>query len=217
VEQLMAVHRDNPLTPQAAPALAPLVNSQEFDPLEAELKALFIQQFETFIRPTERAINTSGMPHLGPFSQVEQAVKAEGLALVRRTNADEAAMRYVFKAWRAGNPKRGLHMLRIYLQMLWPNGWVVEQMWQDKAQPYPTALVNHDAGNHYLTSRVAVTISGVASDGSDVAIVTPALRSVMPARLLLQVTVAQVLSSEIGMATILHSLTSYRSFTGSCI
>lgn len=213
----MAIDRANPLTPQDEPALAPLVNSYEADQIETELKAMFIDLFNTYIRPTERLVNTAGTPHLGPFSQVEQAVKAEGLALVRRSNADEEAMRYVFKSWRARNPKRGLHMLRVYLQMLWPNSWTMDQMWQDTGVAYPTALVPADGGHHFLTSRLNVTVSNSYSDGSDVATVAPALRSAIPARMLLKVTVKQQLSSELGLAPVLYSMTSFQSYTGNFV
>jgi hypothetical protein len=209
----MADHRANPLTPQDDPALAPLVNSHEDNEIEAGLKALFISLYETYIRPVEREINTLGTPHLGPMSQVERATKAEGLALVRRSASDDAAMRYVFQAWRARNPKRGLHMLRAYLQMLWPNSWTAYQMWQSKAAPYPTALSNSDGGNHYLTSRVHVMVSSASSDGSDVAIVAPALRSVLPARMLLELTVAEILGSGLGMGAA-YTATAYTEFNG---
>lgn len=209
----MVEHRANPLTPQDDPALAPLVNSHEADEIEAELKALFISLYETYIRPVEREINTLGTPHLGPMSQVERATKAEGLALVRRSASDDDVMRYVFRAWKARNPKRGLHMLRAYLQMLWPNSWTAYQMWQDKTAPYPTALSTTDGGHHYLTSRVHVTVSSASSDGSDVAIVAPALRSVLPARMLLELTVAEILGSGLGMGAA-YTATTYTEFNG---
>jgi hypothetical protein len=180
----MAVHRTDPLTAQDEVDLAPLRNSHEASELEAELKGLFIAMLDAFVRPGEREINTLGTPHLGPFSQVEQGVKNEGLALYRR--ADEDAMRYLFRSWRARNPKRGLHMLRTYLQVLWPGGWAVEQMYQEKAEPYPEALWAQPAADRYRTSRVRVGIESPDTTGDDVLAAVPALRSVVPARILLE-------------------------------
>lgn len=184
----MARKRRNVLTVQDAVELAPLVKSHESDAVEAELKALFKLMFDAKIRPAERETNSAGTPHLGTFEQIERAVKSEGLALQRRGGED--AMRYLFRAWRARNPKRGLHMLRAYLQLLWPNGWTMDQMWQDHEAPYPTLSLT-DGGHHYLTSRVNVQISSALSDGSDVAAAAPSLRSVMAAKYLLYVTLKQ--------------------------
>lgn len=221
----MALHRDNPLTAQDTRALAPLANSHEADQLEADLKALFIQLFEERIRPAAKRVGTSGAPHLGPFEQIEQAVKAEGLSLVRKE--DEAPMRYAFKAWRARNPKRGLHMLRIYLQMLWPNGWKAEQLWMPAGGTYPTDAVSKDtyaashggadvsqAAGYFLTSRVNVEISGSATDGSDVLQVAGAMRSVIPARMVLYVTVVQRSEASIGMAPVYYVGCYQQSFEG---
>lgn len=190
------------LEPQERPALQPLVNSHEADQVEAELKALFIRLFEQHIRPSERRVFTLGAPHLGPFDQVEQAVKAEGLALIRQ--GEPEAMRTIFKAWRGLNPKRGLHMLRLYLQLMWPNSWTMNQMWQLKTGTYPNELSPTDGGNHFLTSRVAVKINANITDGADVAAVLPAMRSVLPARLLLGVTIEQIMESSVGLANGLY-------------
>jgi hypothetical protein len=207
----VARYRLNPLTPQDTPDLAPLQNSHEADGLEAELKALFKLMFDGQIRPAERTINTVGTPHIGPFDQVERAVKSEGLALQRRGGED--AMRYLFRAWRARNPKRGLHMLRAYLQVLWPNGWTMDQMWQDKAETYPT-LTATDEGNHFLTSRVHVQISSGVSDGSDVLAVSQSLRSVLAARFLLNVSVKQQSEVPLGIATLFYAGAQVQSFEG---
>lgn len=187
------------LIPQDAPRLAPLLNVHEFDFIEQELKAIFVGQFERFIRPAERNVNTLGIPHVGSTDQFERAIKMDGLALVR--SGDQRAMRYLFKAWKARNPRRGLHMLKLYLQLLWPNSWECDQMWQDKSEPYPTALSPTDGGNHFLTSRVHVKISAASTDGSDVATVAPALRSVLPAKYVLSVTIEQLASAGLQVAT----------------
>lgn len=183
--------------------------------MEAELKALFIQLFEQFIRPAEREINTVGTPHLGPFEQFERAVKTEGLALVRR--GDEDSMRYLFRAWKARNPKRGLHMLRLYLRLLWPLGWSVEQLWCPVAGVYPNDVTPTEAPGHFLTSRVRVTISSEVSSGQELASVAPALRSVVPARMLLELRVNYRMDQGIGLCAGIYRGAAIQSFTANCV
>lgn len=199
----MAQSFRNPVTTQNEVDLAPLRESHEATQLEAELKALFTYLLGQYVRPQERETNTAGTPHIGPFVQVERAVKAEGLALVRK--ADDGAMRYLFRAWRARNPKRGLHILQAYLQLLWPNAWTMNQMWAQKLTTYPLTVSENDGGDHYLTSRVNVQISSAVSDGSDVLQAAPALRSVIPARILLNVAIRQQSQIETSMTTAFYA------------
>lgn len=207
----MTIARRNPLNPQGAADLAPLVNSDEADEFEAGLKDLFKLMYDTYIKPSERFINTSGTPHIGPFEQVELAAKSEGLALQRR--GGEAAMRYLFRAWRAKNPKRGLHMLRAYLQVLWPNGWTMTQMWQDFEAAYPTLSVT-DGGNHFLTSRINVQIAASSSDGSDVQAAASSLRSVLAARFVLNVSIKQQTEVPLGVAPYMYAGCVFETFSG---
>lgn len=194
----------NYLIPVVEPDLAPLRNSHEANQVESDLKAIFLEMVEQFIRDDERNIHMLGMPHLGSLEQFERALKQDGLALIR--SVDQAAMRYVFKAWKARNPRRGLHMLKLYLRLLWPNSWECTQMWQDRAQTYPAGLVASDGGNHFLTSRVNVKISAGITDGADVATVAPALRSVVPAKVVLNLAIEQVAAAEIAAASAIYGL-----------
>jgi hypothetical protein len=204
----MALHRTDALTAQDAPDLAPLRASHEANDVEAELKALFMEMLDAFLRPGEREVNTIGTPHLGPFSQVERAVKSEGLALYRR--ADESAMRFLFKAWRARNPKRGLHMLKAYLQLLWPNGWTVSQQYQLKTAAYPTNLFNVGEPTRYLTSRVQVGISAGDTTEEEILSAVPAMRSVVPARILLDIILMNPMEQTIAMGCAEFSVTAQR-------
>lgn len=204
----MALHRTDPLTAQDAPDLAPLRASHEANEVEAELKALFMMMLDDFLRAGEREINTLGTPHLGPFTQVERAVKNEGLALYRR--ADESAMRYLFRAWRARNPKRGLHMLRCYLQLLWPNNWSVHQLYQSKSAPYPTDLYQVAEPTRFRTSRVRVGIASGEATEDEILGAVPALRSVVPARILLDIMLLNQMSQSMGLGAAQYGLTAQR-------
>src|ERR1700756_2834214 len=121
-----------------APTLAPLVNSAAYDEVEAELKQVFLDLFGTYLRSTERDLNVVGVPHLGSLDLLEKMIKQDGLAVF---GDDTYAVQYLYRAWHARNPKRGMIFLKTYLQLIWPNGWIVDQLWQDKRLPYPTKLV----------------------------------------------------------------------------
>lgn len=176
---------------QSVRQLQPLAESAAYDDVEAQLKALFMDVFEDMLRAAERRINNLGMPHNGDFQLVERSIKQDGLSLYR--GADEGAMRYLHKAWRARNPRRGFAFARAYLQLLFPNTSTLTQLWQDKSQPYPTALAERDGGNHFLTSRVRVRIASAPSTQAVLSIIS-ALRSTMPARAVVNI---QIVSDDL--------------------
>lgn len=177
--------------PDLTPTLLPLQISADANDIEAALKQQFLDLFMENLRAGERELNVSGMPHLGPIDLIERHVKLDGLALIR---TDEPSMKYLYRAWKARNPKRGMHFLRTYLQLLWPNGWVVNQMWQDKGSPYPTGLSARSAiaapdphSTHYMTSRIRVLIDDDRESGFSIPSVVPALRSVVAAKFVLEI------------------------------
>ncbi len=116
-------------------------------------------------------------------------------------------MRYLFKAWRARNPKRGFHFLRTYLQLLWPDGWGVAQLWQLKNKPYPEGLVSlldspeitDPRKDHYLTSRVNIDVFADNETGVGLASVGRALRSVLGAKFIVLVRLLRAIRTDFGM------------------
>jgi len=142
------------LIPVPAPALQPLAQSFEFDLLETELKQSFMAVFESMIRPRERSLNLSGMAHLGDDDLMASALKADGIAMVKRSST---RMQFLMKANRSRNPRRGLLFIKRYLQAIWPNIWQAEPLW---LRLNDTA--NYPANAIPLTSSVAVadTITG---------------------------------------------------------
>lgn len=174
-----------------APTLAPLVNSAAYDEVETELKQVFLDLFATYLRSTERDLNVVGVAHLGSLNLLEKMIKQDGLAVF---GDNTYAVKYLYRAWHARNPKRGMIFLKTYLQLIWPNGWIVEQMWQDKRHSYPTALVARSSitdpdptTNYFLTSRIVVSISDDTESGINIPRVEPALRSALAARFLLEI------------------------------
>ena len=182
------------------PSLAPLRASSEFDDIERDLKAVFMAVFEEKIRPRERELNLYGMPHLGEIGLLEQFLKLDGLATVRR---DVRQIRFLMRVWRCRNAKRGMRFLRHYLQIIFPNDWSANQLWHPLASiaHYPrNCTVDAELQAHVLTSRVRVGIDVAVASAADVLITGRALRSVLAARLVLEMVQMIKFGSGFGMA-----------------
>jgi len=122
------------------PRLLPLEASFSENEVEADLKRLFLDLFNARLSAGVFDANVLGAAHLGSLDLVRKAVNTDGLVLLQG-DREEAATRYLYRAWKSGDVQgRGIHFLRTYLQMLFPNLCEVEQLWQDKASPYPKAL-----------------------------------------------------------------------------
>lgn len=171
------------------PALQPIGASFAATRIEDELRSVFMQTFETLMRPSERQANSLGNPHLGNRELTDQSLAADGLQIYQGAGVSNGGGNYLLRSWRAHNPKRGLHLLKTYLQMLWPNVWTCTQLWHEKGKEYPTALSPTDGGNHYLTSRVDVSLPSRVTKGADLASVQSGLRAAIPARVLLTLTI----------------------------
>lgn len=174
------------LIPVDPPGLQPLLSSFEERQLESELKKVFVAVFERFVRERERALNLYGMAHLGDDELVARNLYGDGLAVIRR---DAARVRFLLKAWRSRNPRRGMLFLKTYLQTVWPNEWSIDQFWHPiaTALEYPAhKTTNGDPATHFLTSRIRVGVTVAADDGTGLVMMQKALRSTLAARLVLE-------------------------------
>lgn len=193
--------------------MRPLQESWAATTLEQELKDMLITLYDENLREQADDINAFGAPHLGSFSLVEKNFSADGLAVLRQE--DEDAMRYLFKAWRHRNPKRGTHFLRTYLQALFSSGFVVEQMYQEKLAVYPESLSSAyevvagggAMSDYYLTSRLRADIdTDVVPER-----VIRALRSAVAARFVLFIRIARFMALSMQVATTLRAVAVCRS------
>lgn len=180
--------------------MEPLKHSWAATQLEGELRDLFIKLYQDAMGEKADEINVYGAPHIGPFSLVEREVARDGLAVLRTT--DEDALRYLFKAWRFQNPRRGMHFLRTYLQVLFGDNHKVMQLWQQKNRAYPTVLRPADQvvgtpleASHWLTSRIRVDIDADYVPAQ----LKKTLRTALPARLVMDVRAAKYGQSSLGM------------------
>lgn len=145
------------------PSLKPLQHSFAFDTVENELKQLFIALFKEHLSTDVFDANVLGSAHLGSVELVSKSITYDGLALIK--NNDDA-VRYLYRAWKGRNANgRGLHFLRTYLQMLYPNQITVKQMVQTKTEDYPLDLFSSidylDDDSKFLTNRIEIDLSGI--------------------------------------------------------
>ena len=168
------------------PTAAPINASFANDDIEAALKQLFADLFEKHLASALHDVNALGMPHLGTFDLVRRNVNADGLALLPGSS-EEDATRYLYRAWRSRDSDgRGLHFLKTYLQMLFPNICELEQMMQSKHQAYPLDLypasLHSGDPDKYLTSRIEIGLD-YSTEMTDFTKLMSVFRAILPARL----------------------------------
>lgn len=169
------------------PSLVPLQNSFAADDVENALRNLFIDLFDEMLALKSFDLNVIGVGHLGSLDLVRRLVNFDGLALTDG-DREESATRYLYKSWKARNRNgRGFFFLETYLQMLFPNGFAVEQMAQAKSGTYPNQLspLSRADSTKYSTSRVRVALDAYKATWENVLKMEPILRSIIPARLVL--------------------------------
>jgi hypothetical protein len=182
----MSTPASNPLTPapHIPASLGPLANSYTNNELEEAAQAIFMQVFEALLRPRITAIETQAVAHRASLAVVRQAVTADGLAM-ERPDAEEAHIRQLYRAWKARNPRRGLHFLVQYLQLLWPGKWEAHQLWCAPDQPYPEAVSRMQRDGYFLTSRVMVAVEVDDPTGAELLKLRGSFRTVLAARLVI--------------------------------
>lgn len=147
------------------PELEPLQASFEENEIESELKALTLHLWRKHAAAEAFDVNVLGMAHLGSINLVRQAITNDGLALLPNKGPEHRA-RYLYRAWKARNNQgRGLHFLRTYLQMLFPNISKVEQLWMPVDGTYPDDAISIIPEDEFILPRISDT-AGLRLDGS---------------------------------------------------
>ncbi|MCZ0926429.1 hypothetical protein L0636_00820 [Halomonas janggokensis] len=182
------------------PDISPLRESFANGQIEEELKTLFGDLFEHVARDTFDA-SVLGAPHLGSFDLVRRTVNYDGLVLLQNAR-EEAATRYLYRAWKSADTQgRGLHFLRTYLQLLFPDQATANQLWHKKDADYGDGFIRPDPDeeqssspqnsdeNSFLTSRVQVSLNAEGavrfSDSGyvDLSKISRIIGDIVPARL----------------------------------
>jgi len=169
--------------PPPWPTLWPLRQSYAENPVEDQLRQMLVSLFDMHIAALADDANVLGMAHLGSEALIARIMQVDGLALPNRGNPLIYA--YLYRAWKGRNSGRGLHFLRMVLQLFFPGQWTVEQLTQAKAELYPTALGprgTDEDPTRYLTSRLSISVSAESENGITLAALSPILRATLPAR-----------------------------------
>ena len=117
---------------------------------------------------------------------MRKSINTDGISLLQ-SNVEEATTRYLYRAWKSGDvQKRGLHILRVYVKLLFGSLAEVTQLQHSIHEPYPTKLVEYKPGDpllpdHYLTSRVYVDIDSSFADES-IKRIASSVQSILAAR-----------------------------------
>lgn len=183
----------------------PLAQSFANGSIERELQALMIQLYDESLKDTADEINLYGAPHLGPLRLIQRSIAQDGLSVL--SQATESGLRYLFKAWRFQNPRRGTHFLETYLRVLFGDVYEINQLWQKKSEPYPSdlrtreeiALNGESESDYFLTSRLRVDLT---TDEVPERVIR-ALRTVVAARLVLEVRISQSARSDFGVGGVM--------------
>ncbi|MGL5947915.1 MAG: hypothetical protein ACRCYV_02500 [Aeromonas sp.] len=144
------------------PAGMPLQRSHCASQIEAELQAIFLELFARVGKDTFDA-SVLGAAHLGSFELVRKMVNHDGLVLLAGER-EEAATRYLYRAWKSGDiQKRGLHFVRTYLQLLFPEQAQVRQLWHYQDKPYGSGFVDAEIADPQWYPQLG---KGLRLDGS---------------------------------------------------
>lgn len=131
---------DFDLPDSTPPTLEPLRQSFEPGDYRDAIKQITLDLFDAHLGTRAFDANVLGAAHLGSFGLVRRFIQADGLGMLRADRV-EAATRYLYRAWQAGDTQgRGLHFLRTYLQLLFPDQHQLAQLWHDKRFDYGTAF-----------------------------------------------------------------------------
>jgi len=148
--------------------LNPLSNSYENNEIEKEFKQIFIALFSK-IEGNYFDASVMANPQLGSLFLAKKMLAYNGLSVLN-SSATEDELKYILKMWLGRNSaKRGLELVRSYLQVLYPNSVEINQLMQDINSPYTqntfyaTDLNKNDI-DKYLTSRVEFNLDNANTE-----------------------------------------------------
>lgn len=125
------------------PELRPIRESGTTGDLEGELKELALTLFSDLLADAAHDVDVSGIPHLGTLDLLRRSINYDGLIMLPG-EWEEEATRYLYRGWTAGNRQgRGLHFLKVYLQLLFGGEAEVEQLWFSISDEYPVSTAQN--------------------------------------------------------------------------
>lgn len=187
--------------------------------LETAMAKAFKQVFADVFQQRIQDILDYGAPHLGSRTVVERFTKQDGLVVLRRPQTSDTLMRVIYANWSSMANKRGLGFLEFVLRMLWTDQWQIKRMWHPISTytNYPQFLVDEEKPNHFLTSRIRISIDE-SVDLAELIELSPILRKLVPANIVVKVHAkaldTELGDTEIGAAVIANSYMVYEESNG---
>jgi len=146
--------------------LSPLINSFENNQIESEFKAMFMALFSKLSSQYFDA-TVQATPQLGSSSLVKNMLAYNGLSVLN-SSMSEDELKYILKMWLGNNSaRRGLTLIKSYLQVLYPNSIEINQLMQLNNLDYGTGNIYatdrniHDT-DKFLTSRVEFNLENAS-------------------------------------------------------
>lgn len=148
------------------------------------LKKVFAEVFQDQLQN----ILDYGAPHIGSPEVIERFSKQDGLVVLRRPVSSDKLMRVIYANWSSMASERGLGFLEFVMRMLWSDQWQIKRMWHPVSsyQSYPQYIIDEERPNHFLTSRIRITIDETV-DLSEIVELSPILRRLVPANIVVKV------------------------------
>lgn len=182
-------------------SLLPLLNTAEVEQIADEARDIFNEVYNDTLKDKMHGLLQYGMPYVSDKDWLTSYfLSCAGLSVLKPTS-DVPAVNRILKAWTVKNKKRSLDFLKLYLQVIYPNAWRVEQEYQDKGLSYPTALSVSEGENSWLTSRVQVTIFDDSESGELVYKYKPILKTIVPARFVVDLKFAMPVLASLNVKT----------------
>lgn len=156
--------------------------------LETAMARAFKKVFAEVFQDQLQNILDYGAPHIGSPEVIERFSKQDGLVVLRRPVSSDKLMRVIYANWSSIASERGLGFLEFVMRMLWTDQWQIKRMWHPVSsyQSYPQYIIDEQRPNHFLTSRIRITIDETV-DLSEIVELSPILRRLVPANIVVKV------------------------------
>ncbi len=156
--------------------------------LETAMARAFKKVFAEVFQDQLQNILDYGAPHIGSPEVIERFSKQDGLVVLRRPVSSDKLMRVIYANWSSIASERGLGFLEFIMRMLWTDQWQIKRMWHPVSsyQSYPQYIIDEERPNHFLTSRIRITIDETV-DLSEIIELSPILRRLVPANIVVKV------------------------------
>lgn len=156
--------------------------------LETAMARAFKKVFAEVFQDQLQNIFDYGAPHIGSPEVIERFSKQDGLVVLRRPVSSDKLMRVIYANWSSMASERGLGFLEFVMRMLWTDQWVIKRMWHPVSsyQSYPQYIIDEERPDHFLTSRIRITIDE-SVDLSEIVELSPILRRLVPANIVVKV------------------------------